>query len=87
MEKIKIVTAAGCPVEIDSDVQDNWELLELMSGVDDDPTSLIKIFKCVLGDGQYKAVKENLKAKDGKVSVSAMAEELKSIFENAVPNS
>lgn len=83
MDAIKVTTAAGCPVTVDPQIGDDWELLEMMSEVDDDPSLIIKIFKKLLGDDQYKDVKDNLKAKNGRISVTDMAAEMTSIFEAA----
>lgn len=82
-DKLFVTTAAGCSVTVDPQIGDDWELLEMLSEFDDDPSLSIKIFKKLLGDEQYKAVKDNLKAKNGRISVTDMAAEMTSIFEAA----
>lgn len=81
MEKIKVTTASGCLVEVDPGIADDWEVLELLAESDDNPAAVVKLTRKTLGEAQYKAVKDSLKARDGRVKASAMADELQSLFD------
>lgn len=76
-------TTSGFEYEIVPEVLDDWELIEEMQEMveSNDPTKSVKIFKKVLGDDQYKALKEHLRKKGGRVKTSAMIEEFNEIFQ------
>lgn len=76
-------TTSGFEYEIVPEVLDDWELIEEMQEMveSNDPTKSVKIFKKVLGDDQYKALKDHLRKKDGRVKTSAMIEEFNEIFQ------
>ena len=73
----------GFEVEISESVTDDWEFLEVLSGIDEGETGLIvKAAKMLLGNDGVKALKEHLRNKDGKVSSTAMVTALGELMES-----
>ena len=79
----------GFEIEISESVTDDWEFLEVLSGIDEGETGLIvKAARMLLGNDGVKALKEHLRNKDGKVSSTAMVTALGDLMEsvNALKN-
>ena len=73
----------GVEIEISESVTDDWEFLEVLSGIDEGETGLIvKAAKMLLGNDGVKALKEHLRNKDGKVSSTAMVTALGELMES-----
>jgi len=73
----------GFEIEISESVTDDWEFLEVLSGIDEGETGLIvKAAKMLLGSEGVKALKEHLRNKDGKVSSTAMVTALGELMES-----
>ena len=73
----------GFEIEISESVTDDWEFLEVLSGIDEGETSLIvKAARMLLGNDGVKALKEHLRNKDGKVSSTAMVTALGELMES-----
>lgn len=73
----------GFEVEISESVTDDWEFLEVLSGIDEGETGLIvKAARMLLGNDGVKALKEHLRNKDGKVSSTAMVTALGELMES-----
>lgn len=73
----------GFEIEISESVTDDWELLEVLSGIDEGETGLIvKAAKMLLGNDGVKALKEHLRNKGGKVSSTAMVTALGELMES-----
>ena len=73
----------GFEIEISESVTDDWEFLEVLSGIDEGETGLIvKAAKMLLGNDGVKALKEHLRNKDGKVSSTAMVTALGELMES-----
>ena len=74
----------GFEIEISESVTDDWEFLEVLSGIDEGETGLIvKAARMLLGNDGVKALKEHLRNKDGKVSSTAMVTALGELMESA----
>lgn len=80
---VKGETKSGFKFEADDEAMDDIEFIELLAQADESPTVLPKIAKIVLGDEQYKALKEHLRNKKGRVPVEAVLNALEEIFESA----
>ena len=73
----------GFEIEISESVTDDWEFLEVLSGIDEGETGLIvKAAKMLLGNEGVKALKEHLRNEDGKVSSTAMIAALEELLES-----
>ena len=73
----------GFEIEISESVTDDWEFLEVLSGIDEGETGLIvKAARMLLGNNGVKALKEHLRNKDGKVSSTAMVTALGELMES-----
>ena len=73
----------GFDIEISESVTDDWEFLEVLSGIDEGETGLIvKAANMLLGSEGVKALKEHLRDKNGKVSSVAMISALEELMES-----
>ena len=73
----------GFEVEIIDNVADDWEFLEVLTGIDEGETGLIvKAAKMMLGNDGVKSLKDHLRGKDGVVKTTEMVEALKDILNN-----
>ena len=80
--KTDVTTASGFTCKLDEEmIFDNYELLELLTRLDSGDRSVLpKVLEIVLGKEQTAALKEHLRAKNGKVASSAVHLELLEIF-------
>lgn len=70
-------TKSGFKYELGEDVADNWELFEMLAGLEENPMLLPKVLDAFLGVPQKKALIEHLRDKEtGIVKTSAMEAEL-----------
>ncbi len=73
----------GFEIKISESVTDDWEVLEVLAGIDEGETGLIvKAARMLLGNDGVKALKEHLRNKDGKVSSTAMVTALGELMES-----
>lgn len=73
----------GFEIEISESVVDDWEFLEVLSGIDEGETGLIvKAAKMLLGNEGVKDLKEHLRNENGKVSSTAMITALEELMES-----
>ena len=73
----------GFEIEISESVADDWEFLEVLSGIDEGETGLIvKAAKMLLGNEGVKDLKEHLRNENGKVSSTAMITALEELMES-----
>ena len=87
---MKAQLSDGFEMEISESVTDDWEFLEVLTGIDEGETGLIvKAAKMLLGDDGVKTLKEHIRDKNGKVSSTAMVTALSELMEsvNALKNS
>lgn len=75
-------TDSGFVYSIEKKRLDNYELLEVITEVDENPTLIPKALKLLLGQEQASALKEHVRDKDGIVPAEKMVEELGNIFQN-----
>lgn len=80
---IKGKTKSGFNFEIDEEVVNDYEFIEVLADVDENPLKSPKLFKMLLGDEQTNKLKEHIKAKNGKIPVKIMTEEIADILKNA----
>lgn len=74
-------TSSEFSFEISEAALDDWELLEILSDIDDGKTQKLgAAIKLLLGDEQAKALKEHCRNDEGRVPTSAMMKEIGDIF-------
>ena len=77
--------ANGFEYKIEEDHLDDFEMFENLCAIDRDANNIglvIDVFVDLLGEDQYKALKEHLRNKKGKISTRAMVEALHEILES-----
>lgn len=79
------ISQSGFEYTISEDARNDWEMIELLEEMDEggSPSLLIQVYKKLLGDEQYKALKEHLRKKNGIVPADQMMSEFRSILEGA----
>lgn len=82
---MKAISKTGFIAEIPDNVTDDWELVEMLADADSGkPSALISAMKKMLGEKNYKALKEHVrkKSEDGVVHTSVMSEEFRTLMES-----
>lgn len=77
---IKGKTSTGFQFEVEDSVLDNMELVDLLAENSENPLTISKIIKLVLGDAQRKKLYDNLRTEDGRVPMEAVAQAIAEIF-------
>lgn len=73
-------TKSGFKFEVAENIGDDYEIIEMLSGIDESPLILPKLLKHILGDEQLKKMKKHLKEKDGYVSTTSLNKEIVDII-------
>lgn len=76
-------TKSGFTFHIAVDVLDDMELLDTIASIDENPLSLSKALKKLLGKEQHKALYDHLRNEQGRVTVAAVTDALVDIFSNS----
>lgn len=80
---MKAKLSDGFEVDILDEVIDDWEFLEVLTGIDEGETGLIvKAAKMLLGNEGVKMLKEHLRDDSGRVRSTAMVDALREIMES-----
>ena len=77
---VKGTTASGFKFTVDQALLTDMEFVELAGEVQENGTLLPKLIKMILGDEQKKALYDHVRGEDGRVSVTAVADEIVEIF-------
>ena len=80
---IKNKTTTGFEFEIDERALQNYELLELLNDVDENPLLITKVTKMLIGAEATAKLKDHVRDEDGFVSTEEMSKE---IAERALQN-
>lgn len=75
----------GFEYKIDDDRFDDYEMFEKLCAIDRDENNIsmiIEVFRELLGDKQYDALKEHLRNKKGRISTAAMVDALHELLES-----
>lgn len=83
------VTSSGFRFKLDSDILDDWEILEKLKKIDDgDILTVMDVAPEILGEKQFQNLKNFLRKKEGKVRITSMITEIGEIFNsNQLKNS
>ena len=79
---IKGKTSSGFEYEISKARLENYELIEALSEVDENPLLLPKTVNLLLGKDQTIKLKDHLRDSDGLVSSEKLSNEIMEIFQN-----
>ena len=79
---IKGKTQSGFKYEVSKKRLDNYELLEAIGDLDDNPLVLTKVVKLLLGKEQTEKLKDHLRTDDGLVPTEKLSEEITEIFQS-----
>lgn len=82
VEKIKGKTETGFSYQIAEENLDNYELVETLGEMEDNPLVISKVINLLLGKEQKEKLKEHVRSENGIVSSEKMGEEIKGIFES-----
>ena len=80
---IKGKTESGFKFEISKDVINDYELVENLAQLDDNPLILTTIVKQILGKDQANKLKDHVRNEDGIVQTDKMTKEITNIFQNS----
>lgn len=78
---LKGTTKSGFRYEIATERLNNFELVEILSEVDENPLLLPKMLNLLLGERQSKNLKNYLRDEEGLVSTDKIRETIQDIFE------
>lgn len=79
---IKGKTKSGFKFELDEEVLNDYEIIELLGDVEENPLLFPKVVKRILGDGQTTALKNHVRDENGRVNAEKMTAEVTEIFES-----
>ena len=79
---IKGITKSGFGYEISKKRLENYELIETLSEVDENPLLLPKTVNMLLGKEQASKLKEHLRDDEGLVSTDKLTDEIMDIFQS-----
>ncbi|QDK71456.1 hypothetical protein [Lactococcus protaetiae] len=77
---LKGTTKSGFRYEISENIGDDYEVLKLIKGVENDGTLIVDLVSKVLGGKQADNLEKFLKKRDGYVSTEKMGKEIIEIF-------
>lgn len=80
MTSKKKKTSTGFAYSINENALNNFELLDLFAGVDENPLLLPKLLKMLLGEETKKALYDHVRLKDGTVPADKISDELAEII-------
>ena len=79
---IKGKTKSGFSYELDKERLNNYELLEAIEELEENPLVLSRVVNLLLGNEQTKKLKDHLRTENGIVPTEKMSEEITEIFQN-----
>lgn len=80
MNKLTGVTKTGFAYSISEKNLNNYELVEVLGELEDNPLLLPKVLKLLLGKEQTEKLKNHLRDDEGIVDTVKMSDELQDIF-------
>ena len=80
---IKGKTSSGFEFTISKDIKNDYELIENLGELEDNPLILGKIVKQILGKEQTSKLKDHIRNENGIVPTDKMTKEIIEIFKNS----
>lgn len=74
-------TKTGFPFDISMERMENYEVVETIAEIDENPLVLPRLLKLLLGD-QVAALKDHVRGEDGMVPTQKLMDEVRDIFES-----
>lgn len=78
----KGTTSNGFNFKISDEALDDWELVEALDELEDNPQRMVKVAKILLGTEQLNTLKESCK-ENGRVSLKKMTSEITDILNSS----
>lgn len=78
---LKGTTKHGFEFKIKEQALDDWEIMEIFDALEENPQKMVSLLKLILGEEQYKGLKEHLLKSHKKIKIDMMADEFNSIME------
>ncbi len=78
---LKGTTKHGFEFKIKEQALDDWEIMEIFDALEENPQKMVSLLKLILGEEQYKQLKEHLLKSHKKIKIDMMADEFNSIME------
>lgn len=75
-------TKSGFKYSVEEERLNNYELLEAIGELEDDPLILTKVVDLLLGKEQKKELKNHVRTEDGLVPTDKLSEEITEIFKS-----
>jgi hypothetical protein len=80
-KKITGTTTSGFKYELEQERLDNYELLEYIVELEENPLMLPKVIDLLLGKDQKEKLKEHVRTENGIVPAEKLSDEITEIFE------
>lgn len=80
-KSFKGTTKTGFPFDISMARMENYEVVETIAEIDENPLVLPRLLKLLLGD-QVAALKDHVRGEDGMVPTQKLMDEVRDIFES-----
>ena len=80
-KSFKGTTKTGFPFDISMERMENYEVVETIAEIDENPLVLPRLLKLLLGD-QVVALKDHVRGEDGIVQTQKLMDEVRDIFES-----
>ncbi len=74
-------TKSGFEFELSQDRLNNYELLEAISEIDEDPFAITRVLKLLLGKEDTNRLKDHVRTEDGIVPADKLTDEITEIFQ------
>lgn len=86
MAMVKGKTKTGFEFELDTQLLDDYEVLEMYEDIKDTGLGTKKLLIHLIGEDGYKRLKEHCRRKDGRISATRIGHEMNDIFNTNVEN-
>lgn len=80
-KSFKGTTKTGFPFDISMERMENYEVVETIAEIDENPLVLPRLLKLLFGD-QVAALKDHVRGEDGIVPTQKLMDEVRDIFES-----
>ncbi|SDQ54741.1 hypothetical protein LHA31_02525 [Carnobacterium viridans] len=79
-----VKTKSGFEIELSKDRLNNYELLEAVSEIDEDPSAITRVLKLLLGKEDTNRLKDHIRTEDGIVPADKLTDEITEMFQSMV---
>lgn len=75
-------TSSGFEYELSEERLDNYELVEAIAEIDENPFAITKVVKLLLSEEETKRLKDHVRTESGTVPVKALTDEITEMFQS-----